>query len=72
MKEIKLGLFFGHDIVLKSKDGDEEHWQKMWQNWLANEKFNAVDHYKEMRDLSEIKGPWDRYKQAWQVILGIK
>jgi hypothetical protein len=45
MREYKLGTFFGEDILVKSdKDFD---WVKKWENWLEDEKQQAVQEYKD-------------------------
>ena len=53
MKEHFLGTFYGNEIVLKSdKDID---WSSLYENWLSNQKNQAVQEYKDSLVLRELE-----------------
>ena len=58
MKEIKIGTFYGNDLIIKVDpiyDGFDL--AEKFGDWLAEEKENAVREYKEAQLLKEIKKP---------------
>ena len=48
MKEHKLGLFFGSEIILKSDEDFD--WVQKWESWLENERLEAVRKYKDEQE----------------------
>lgn len=46
-KKIRLGIFYGESIYIEVKENDNFDYVKAFQNWLGNEKRQAVQEYKD-------------------------
>ena len=55
MKEIKLGTFFGNDMILKIRDDDDFNYIKAWEDWVASTKKQAVREYQDDLFLKQLE-----------------
>ena len=70
MKEIRLGTFYGQELIIKSDQ--DENWDKLYQNWIESERRQAVECYKHELFLEEMekehkkKDFWWYYRKSWK------